>query len=371
MALLFVQPLFFVQIDTATILSEPLSTPTPSPTPDGSLTGSEALPSHGLLEQEAAVLPTLTPDRGVPAWLFSFVLHTALIIILLLLIRPIQRGAGDVENRSGGIVLVNMEAKQTEFLDEGDVDSAAQQSESADSPPPAPSPTEELPPELPGLDSSPAVLTGVGEEISESLPGAEKLLESVSQNNRPIGGEVTTEVFGVKGTGTRFVYVFDRSASMEGYSAKPLKAAKQQLLKSLNSLGSIHQFQIIFYNDNISVFNPEPGEPQMLFASDEVKAKANRFVTSMRGDRGTDHLTALKKALSLAPDVVFLLTDAEGGLSPSELREVSRWNRSAAVINTIEFGTNSGPGSDRSLQRLATQNGGQYSYKNIASLRVN
>ena len=323
------------------------------------------------MEHVAASLPTLTPDRGIPAWLFSFVFHVFVIALLILLIQPFQRGAGDVENRSGGIVLVNMDAKQTEFLDEGDVDSANQQSESAANPPPAPAPTEELPPELPGFESSPAMVTGVGEEFSENLPGAEDLLENVSQNNRPIGGEVTTEVFGVKGTGTRFVYVFDRSASMEGYSGKPLKAAKQQLLRSLNSLGEIHQFQIIFYNDKTTVFRPEPGEPQMLFATEGVKQKANRFVTSMRGDRGTDHLSALKAALRLAPDVVFLLTDAEGGLSVPELREISKWNRSAAVINTIEFGVNSGPGSDRSLQTLATQNGGQYSYKNIASLRVN
>ena len=107
----------------------------------------------------------------------------------------------------------------------------------------------------------------------------------------------------------------------------------------------------------------------MMYADERNKKRAVRFVNGMTADRGTDHLNALYQALKWAPDVIFLLTDAEGGLTRGELLQVSGWNRSAAVINAIEFGVGSGPGADRSLQQLARDHGGSYVYKNIRTLK--
>src|SRR4051794_38369216 len=71
-------------------------------------------------------------------------------------------------------------------------------------------------------------------------------------------GPTHTDVFGLAAEGTRFVYVFDRSESMnsvltytsEGepvYSITPLEAAKAELLKSLKDLDRRHRFHIVFY----------------------------------------------------------------------------------------------------------------------------
>ena len=38
--------------------------------------------------------------------------------------------------------------------------------------------------------------------------------------------EATTMVFGVSGSGSRFVYVFDRSDSMNGFGGKPLEGCQ-------------------------------------------------------------------------------------------------------------------------------------------------
>ncbi len=308
----------------------------------------------------------LVPDRGLPAWLLSFLFHTILFTVILLTARTVNNGAAEIENRNVGIVLVEAQSEKTEYLSEGEVAESTSSSTPVASPPPLPT-EQELPPDLPGLASSTTTITGVGDELMESLNGAEGLIEGVATTGN-IGGKVTTEVFGVKGTGSRFVYVFDRSASMSGYNNKPLRAAKKQLLASLNSLGKNHQFQIIFYNDTTRVFKPDPGAAEMMPADDRTRRRAARFVESIQADRGTDHLNALHLALSLAPDVIFLLTDAEGGFTRSELLKVSQWNRSAAVINAIEFGVGSGPGSDRSLQQLARDHGGTYVYKNILTL---
>ena len=327
-------------------------------------TGTHATTTRGVL------LPgerQLVPDRKLPAWVLSFLLHTILFTAIFFVLRTIPNGSAETDAREAGIVLVNADSQKTEYLTEGDVEDVTSASTSAASPPPLTA-DQQLPPDLPGIDAAKNPITGVGQELVQSLPGAEGLLEGVP-NNRNIGGKVTTEVFGIKGTGSRFVYVFDRSASMSGYNNKPLKAAKQQLLASLQSLGPTQQFQIIFYNDTTMVFDPNPGPPEMMPADDKTKREATRFVQRTQADRGTDHLNALRLALRLAPDVIFLLTDAEGGFTRGELGQVANWNRSGAVINAIEFGVGSSRGNDRSLEQLAREQGGTYVYKNILTLR--
>ena len=305
------------------------------------------------------------PNRRVPAWLMSVLLHTIMFVCILLALRTVQRGASEVENRTGGIVLVDTQSETTEYLSEGDVEETTNQAASDSSPPPLAASTE-LPPDLPGMDASQSPITGVGDQLAEMLPGADSLIEGEPLNLK-IGGKVTTEVFGIKGTGSRFVYVFDRSKSMEGYNAKPLLAARQELMQSLNSLGTSQQFQIIFYNDNVKIFQ-HGGLSTMCDANEDNKLAAKEFVRSVGGDAGTDHIKALKRAFQLGPDIIFLLTDAEGGFTRAELQEVSRRNRSGAIINAIEFGERRG--GDRSLERLARDSGGQYVFKNIRSLRL-
>src|SRR5581483_10327392 len=113
-----------------------------------------------------------------------------------------------------------------------------------------------------------------------------------------------TQVFGVVGRGSRFVYVFDRSLSMKG---APLAAAKHELLASLKQLERVHQFQIVFYNEKPRMMQ----SPQLLFADENGLAQAESFANSIAAAGGTDHWQALQLALRLTPDVIFLLTDAD------------------------------------------------------------
>lgn len=310
--------------------------------------------------------PQLTKNRQVPAWLLSLVTHTLFFLLLLIALSNVPQGGSEVANRAGGIVLVDLQSTTTEYLSEGEVPESSSASQSEQSPPPA-AVTDNLPPDLPGLESSNVPVAGVGKDLAESLPGANQLIQGDNANLR-IGGKVTTEVFGIKGTGTKFVYVFDRSKSMEGYETRPLMAARQALLQSLQSLGDKQQFQILFYNEGVTLFKPDQFG-QMHNATEDMKKAAVQFVNSIRGDGGTDHLNALKKAMLLRPDVIFFLTDAEGGFSRDQLRELGQLNRSSAVINAIEFGESRG--RDRSLETLTRENGGQYIFKDIRTLRLN
>ena len=107
------------------------------------------------------------------------------------------------------------------------------------------------------------------------------------------GGSARTEVFGVYGTGSRFVYVFDRSGSMSGHGGRPLAAAQRELRASLGDLNRVHQFQIIFYNEDPAVFQPHGGKPKLEWADDATKALAKSFVSGITASGGTRHMLSL------------------------------------------------------------------------------
>jgi len=183
-------------------------------------------------------------------------------------------------------------------------------------------------------------------------------------------GSANTHVFGIAGRGHKFVYVFDRSASMEGTLGAPLAAAKTQLLASLRDLGSKHQFQIIFYNDAPHFFESAGTGSNLVFATESNKQRAAEFVASIVGDGTTNHEPALAAALSLRPDVIFFLTDAgDPRLKPWQLALLGRLNRGTS-INTIEYGNGPQVESDNFLIRLARENGGKHVYVDVNRLKA-
>ena len=144
--------------------------------------------------------------------------------------------------------------------------------------------------ELPSRDAL-TVAAGAG----PSLPGADSLTPGSGAARGVPGGGTTTQVFGAKGTGSRFVYVFDRSASMEGYAGRPIRAAKQELMSSLKDFGDLHQFLIIFYNEQPTVFNPGyPNPPMLVFGTEANKRLAEDFIQQIQPAGGTRHVDALR-----------------------------------------------------------------------------
>jgi hypothetical protein len=191
-------------------------------------------------------------------------------------------------------------------------------------------------------------------------------------SNRPsrgvAGGQARTGVFGVEGEGSKFVYVFDRSGSMDGHGGAPIAAAKSQLIASLRDLGPTHQFQIIFYNERPLIFNPSGTPGKLIFANPQNVNQATRFIEATPADGATEHEEALSLALRMGPDVIFFLTDAdEPRLSIDQLDRLGRMNR-GSMINTIEFGYGPPLESNNFLVQLAQRNGGKHVYVDISRL---
>jgi hypothetical protein len=181
---------------------------------------------------------------------------------------------------------------------------------------------------------------------------------------------VTTTIFGISGSGSRFVYVFDRSDSMNGFGGKPLRAAKSELLRSLRTLGPQQQFQIVFYNHRPHPFRAVGQAPGLLPAEDHMRQRAENYVRAMDAFGGTNHFDALKLALEMGPDVIFFMTDARiPRLTRRELGEVrNRALRSGTTIHAIELGVDASEPAETFLRELAHENGGQYRYLNAGAL---
>jgi hypothetical protein len=318
----------------------------------------------------------MNAGRPLPAWALSVVTHVTLAVILGLTIRAVPRGAAVEPDRGVGIVLSQKTHGQREYFHEpGDADSDSP-SVSNDAAPQSlaealPSPTHPLT-EMSGVLPAGEESLSAGANLTDALPGADGLTSGPARP-RDFGGGVQTSVFGVAGQGSKFVYVFDRSSSMEGFEGRPMEAARNELIASLGDLREVHQFQIIFYNDRVTICNAAPGlTPRLLYGNERDRSLALEFVRGMRGAGGTRHFDALMTALRMAPDVIFFLTDAgEPRLSVAEMDEIRRENRRyGASINTIEFGVGPFSGLDNFLVELAEQNSGRHGYVDVTRLKT-
>lgn len=214
---------------------------------------------------------------------------------------------------------------------------------------------------LPARAADPASRSG--DEVSPQKQLEEGLGFSLAPKT---DGKARVRLFGLVGEGYKFVYVFDRSGSMGGSGRESLRAVKAELIESLKTLDSVHQFQIVFYNERPVLFNPT-GEPgRLAFATDANKQRAIRFLDTITAAGGTAHDDALRLAIRLHPDVIFFLTDGDDPkLSPAQLAKIRR-QAAGIIIHSVEFGAGPKPEGSSFIADLARQNGGGYVYIDIA-----
>ncbi len=310
-----------------------------------------------------------------PAWFVSGLLHGALLVLLGVSIPGGAGGMADEAGRETGIALVAAkEDDSAAFAPEetaASVEAAEDDSEDPLADALAPSDSNETRAGFPGDQT-----LGVAASDDASAPAAGGAAPAeggrAADSSGDLGtlpdGQARTTVFGLLGTGHRFVYVFDRSGSMGGSGHTALAAAKAELLASLSHLDSQHQFQIVFYNDEPALFQVDSRGWRLLFATEQNKHLAGRFVDSIRADGATEHEPPLMLALKLQPDVIYFLTDADQpALTPTQLARVRQVNQERTAIHAIEFGRGPALTKDNFLVQLAQQNGGRHVYVDVAN----
>ena len=178
------------------------------------------------------------------------------------------------------------------------------------------------------------------------------------------GEKAQVSLFGIKGEGSKIVYVLDRSGSTDG---KVLSAAKAEILASIEKIDDLHQFQLIVYNERPKKFNPAGPNGQLAFGTEANREEVKKFLSTISGDGGTDHAAALSMAIRMHPDVIFLLSDGDDPkLTDRELERIDRIGP-GIIINTVQFG------EDHKLEhgfmeKLAKQSGGEYKFVDATKL---
>lgn len=162
--------------------------------------------------------------------------------------------------------------------------------------------------------------------------------------------------FGAARQARTVVYVIDRSASMGTEGG--LAAAKRELHASLERLAPTIRFQVIVYN-RYETLLPFAGPRELLAATPENCQRALRFVDDVRAEGGTDHLVGLKRALTLEPEAIFFVTDADD-FSESQVHVITAINRGRSVIDAIRVSPSARANGAALLEKLARQNGGTY-----------
>jgi hypothetical protein len=310
--------------------------------------------------------------EALPPWLFSMIVHMLAVIGLGMVQLGINTHdslnllflADDVppgeEIEVEGLVDVSLDMEVT----------AASFSQVADVP--APLADDEL---LTSLESDLESLASSSGGPTSPLPG-----DGLGAVGDTAGSKGDASFFGLTGEGSKFVYVFDRSESMNStltrYSEEmligsitPLIAAKAELVRSMKALSSRHQFQMVFYNHEPWLFSDDHYDRELFAATLENKRRAEKFVTSLVATGFTNHLGALDMAIDLDPDVIFLMTDAQAkdDLHPSVVRRMYKYcQRKGIVINIAHFSTM--PRSHCTLIPLAEKTGGQHIFISLEDI---
>lgn len=313
--------------------------------------------------------------RSWPAWVFSVAVHGSAVWILASGWDVAPRGGAGEPLRSAGIVLRHVSAEGATYENAAlhSTDVAANQA--------APSEMAQQQVAQSFSDTQvelsanavtevvqpPAAATAPAAAEAGSTSNVAPQTVATRRRSSPAENYAEVSVFGVQGKGSKFVYVFDRSASMQG---APLAAAKRQLIQSLQSLDNLHQFHIIFFNHRLRSFDLTSGGRRIAFGTERNKKLAANFVGGITADGGTDRFAALKQSLAFQPDVVFFLTDADDPMSASEMAEIERiQSRIGTAICVIEFGRSATVPQNNFLIELARLSNGQYGYVNTTKLK--
>ena len=215
------------------------------------------------------------------------------------------------------------------------------------------------------------------ESMQRALPGPQTTGQGLIPGSGSGGGEGAgggsgggagrgigpgTQFFGARDHAHSFAYVIDCSGSMA--TRNSLEIAKREMLASINQLPPDARFAVIFYNLNARMLSDPHGQKGLMAATAPNKARVQTQLAMIAPDGGTDHMSALREALKLKPEVIFFLTDADL-MSNNDVNEILT-EVGSTRIQAVEFGRGTELGQRTPLGRLATTTGGSYLYIDVS-----
>lgn len=299
-----------------------------------------------------------TNRRKRPApWFFSAIAHAAVLVLLAGLTLSIQVPRDQIAMQASAVKATEANNLQQVELSEPTL-SESQAETVLDRPtevetllgPPAASLASPL------LDAADAA-------AATAIPSADtaELVSKLQSTSEP-----TSQFCGVDGGGNHFVYIVDSSQSMQGGR---FESARRELFQAIESLQSEQRFYVIFYDsqmERMCLAEPNAAEQYSVCATPENKQALQRWAMRVKLERGAPPDDALEFALTLRPDVIFLLSDGEfperiETLLSTRNRNINLFGDMGPISTVHTIGYHSREGEIR-MRRIAEKNGGQYRY---------
>ncbi|MGB2984611.1 MAG: hypothetical protein WBE26_01900 [Phycisphaerae bacterium] len=163
------------------------------------------------------------------------------------------------------------------------------------------------------------------------------------------------EFFGLGGSARgarRIIYVVDRSGSM----IDTFIYVQEELKRSISALRRSQKFHVIFFNAGPPLENPPK---RLVSAIDAHKERFFEFLDDTIARGGTKPEGAMRRALAMEPDLVYLLSDGID-FHPSLLHKLDEWNRDRRVrIYTIAY---LDPTGSKLLEQIAREHNGEFRF---------
>ncbi len=183
---------------------------------------------------------------------------------------------------------------------------------------------------LPSLD----LPGGAGMQLAGGL-SSESLSQAIVATPVSTGGNKLTagaEFFGVKATGSLFIYIVDCSPSMRRDNA--FEAAKLEIGRSLQSMKEAQRYYIFFFGKDVERMELSIGTPEEypVHATPENVRKTLEWLGRTAIQReGWPPNDALKAAIAMQPDGIFLLFDGDTRVDVASY--LSRINRTTDLFS--------------------------------------
>ncbi|KPJ74636.1 MAG: hypothetical protein AMS14_05155 [Planctomycetes bacterium DG_20] len=299
-------------------------------------------PEERLAERQG-LLDRLRPVTAV-AWLISLAVHMAIAALLWAVAWLVAAPAAEAPEEYKVNILLDLGQKDGTLQYRGPRDIVLKKQAT---------PQEDLLGDL-TRDRPPSELIEVG-----PAQGAPVLrLTDLDFEKGPAGSGFSTQFMGLGARGESFVYIVDKSGSME--MDERLDAAKAELRFSIERLPYAAKFHVMFYED--SDFKEAPSD-KLVNASRSNKDRCYRVMAQVQARGGTDPMKAFLKAFKMQPDVIFFLTDGELNQVGDIVARVRRMNTEHAggktTVHTIGFINDMG---ERVLKKIAEENHGSYRF---------
>lgn len=303
----------------------------------------------------------------MPGWLFSFVGHVALLVLLTVIATsPLL---DDTALQLDGLMLDAGAVPDTEeMLPDTDmtemnllnVDVAALNSEASANK------TEIIRDD--GFEVS--LLEGLADGIGLDAMAETGLTPLPSADEGGISGNPngsSTQFFGTNAVGNRFVFIIDASDSMnEGFR---WHQAVRELEASIDKLGKDQKALVLLYNfQTYPMFNTPPKDLKLLPVTEDFKKRLSQWLATQVPIGGTRPAFALEYSLTLDPDAIFLLSD--GMLADNSIQILAKHNKirgeknrkvTKVPIHTVSLGPNK-LGAEL-MKIIADNNGGEFTWE--------